>query len=124
MQKILIIEDDADIVEVLSTILTGEGYSVTTKAEVSDIVKFVIKMQPDLMITDYILEGINGGEYCGALKRDERTSHVPVIILSGYGKLLESLGDYGADQIIDKPFDNEYLLAVVAGLLQTSVNKT
>ncbi|WP_345949144.1 response regulator [Mucilaginibacter sp. PAMB04274] len=116
-QRILIIEDSPDIADVLSSILTDEGYKVTARTEASDIVKLVIDNQPDLIITDYILEGINGGEYCATLKRDERTSHIPVIILSGYGKLLESLGDYGADKIVDKPFDNAHLLITVAGLL-------
>ena len=120
---ILIIEDDPDITDVLTGMLTMNGYQVTAITEASDIVQMVSKLKPDLIITDYILQGINGGEYCSAIKRDTQTSHIPVIILSGYGKLLDSLGTYGADKILDKPFDMDELYATVAGLLAVSQNR-
>jgi two-component system, OmpR family, phosphate regulon response regulator PhoB len=114
---ILIIEDDPDIAEVITIILTDDGHRVTTITEATNIVDTVQEIKPDLVITDYILNGINGGEYCSQLKHDPRTSHLPVIILSGYGRVLDSLGHYGADQIIHKPFSNDDLSAKVAALL-------
>ncbi|MCC8411277.1 response regulator [Mucilaginibacter sp. UR6-1] len=119
-KKILLIEDNTDITEIISTVLADDGYKVSAITEADDIVQTVLDTGPDLIITDYILEGINGGEYCSAIKRDARTAHLPVIILSGYGKVLESLGDYGADQIMDKPFNNDDLSATVAQLLASS----
>lgn len=116
-QHVLIIEDDPDISDVLNTILSEEGYRITAISETGDIIKTVLDIEPHLIITDYILAGINGGEYCSQIKRDERTSHIPVIILSGYGRVLESLGHYGADRIVDKPFDNEKLCSIVDELL-------
>ncbi|WP_345953096.1 response regulator [Mucilaginibacter sp. PAMB04168] len=121
-RSILIIEDDPDIAEVITIILTDDGYRVTAIAETEDIINSVQEIKPDLVITDYILNGINGGEYCSQLKRDPRTLHIPVIILSGYGRVLESLGHYGADQIIHKPFDNEDLSRKVAALLNLSAS--
>ncbi len=118
-KHVLVIEDDADIREVLTTILTEDGYGVTTREESDDVIKEVLEIGPDLIITDYILQGINGGEYCSAIKKDERTAHLPVIILSGFGKVLHSLGDYQADMIIDKPFDNAELLQEVAKLTRS-----
>ncbi len=116
-QHVLIIEDDPGISDVLNTILSEEGYRITAISETGDIIKTVLDIEPHLIITDYILAGINGGEYCSQIKRDERTSHIPVIILSGYGRVLESLGHYGADRIVDKPFDNEKLCSIVDELL-------
>jgi DNA-binding response OmpR family regulator len=117
-QHILIIEDDADITDALQLILTTEGYQVTAITEATDIISTVMEVNPDLVITDYILERINGGEYCSALKHDERTANIPVIILSGHGRVLDSLGDYGADRIMEKPFNNDELLGVIAQLLE------
>ncbi|WP_295771339.1 response regulator [uncultured Mucilaginibacter sp.] len=118
MEKhILIIEDDADIKDILTAILSEEGYQITAILEANDIIKTVLEIKPDMIITDYILHGINGGEYCSQIKNHPETSHLPVIILSGYGKVLESLGHYGADMIINKPFENEELCNNVASLL-------
>jgi CheY-like chemotaxis protein len=116
-KHVLIIEDDAGISDVLNTILSEEGYRVTAITETGNIITTVMDLKPQLIITDYILTGINGGEYCSQIKRDDRTAHIPVIILSGYGRVLDSLGHYGADQIIDKPFDNEKLCSIVAELI-------
>lgn len=115
-KHVLIIEDDADISDVLNTILSDEGHRVTAITETGDIIKTVMDLKPDLIITDYILEGINGGEYCSQIKRDERTAHIPIIILSGYGRVLDSLGYYGADRIVDKPFDTGKLCGMVSEL--------
>lgn len=116
-KHILIIEDDPDISDVLNTILADEGYKVTAIAETDNIIRTVTALEPQLIITDYILARINGGEYCIEIKRNTGTAHIPVIILSGYGRVLDSLGHYGADRIIEKPFDNDKLCAIVADLL-------
>lgn len=119
-KHILIIEDDPDISDLLSTILTEEGYRVTAITETDNIIRTVTALEPQLIITDYILAGINGGEYCIEIKRNTGTAHIPVIILSGYGRVLDSLGHYGADRIIEKPFDNDKLCVVVTDLLAES----
>lgn len=119
-KHILLVEDNGDITELLRTLFENNGYRFTALAEADDIVSTVRELRPELIITDYILEGINGGEYCSALKRGTDTAHLPVIILSGYGKLLGSLGDYGADRIIEKPFDNDELISAVSSLLAVS----
>jgi CheY-like chemotaxis protein len=116
-KHVLIIEDDADISDVLDTLLSDDGYQVTAITETGDIIKTVMELKPDLIITDYILAGINGGEYCSQIKRDKRTGHIPVIILSGYGRVLDSLGHYGADRIVDKPFNNDKLCDIVSELV-------
>ncbi|GAB3927395.1 response regulator [Mucilaginibacter myungsuensis] len=116
-KHLLVIEDDQDIKDILETILTMEGHTVTTISETPNIIQTVLETKPDLIITDYILQGINGGEYCSQIKQHPETAHIPVIILSAYDKVLGSLGHYKADLIIHKPFDNDNLCQNVAELL-------
>ncbi|WP_345211345.1 response regulator [Mucilaginibacter gynuensis] len=116
-KHLLIIEDDTDMMEIMTAILEKDGYSVSGIAGADDIVRTVLEQQPDLVITDYILEVINGGEYCSQLKSNPLTRQIPVMIVSGYPNVLTSLGNYGADEVIYKPFDNADLSARVAALL-------
>jgi DNA-binding response OmpR family regulator len=115
--QILIFEDNQDILDILNEVLSEEGYNVTGLTTVDDAVKTVLHYNPDLIITDYILDGINGGEYCHQIKTNNATSHIPVMILSGYSVLLNSLGNYGADAIVSKPFDIQTLLDKVKHLI-------
>lgn len=115
--KVLVIDDNIDMLEVLKEILTFEDYSVSTYTEVDDILKVALEEKPDLVIVDYLLSGINGGEYCHQLKTNELTAHIPVIILSAHPRVLSSLGNYGADCVIAKPFSNDEVIDNVRALL-------
>jgi len=112
-KKILVIDDNNDLLEMLSEALTGEGYEVECASHVDNVYEAVRNARAQLVIVDYILEGINGGELCHQLKINPRTSHLPVIMITGYSRVLESLGSYGADHLLAKPFDLNELLAVV-----------
>jgi CheY-like chemotaxis protein len=65
-----------------------------------DIFALIEKFNPDLIILDYILNGINGGELCHQVKHNSKTSLIPVIIYSAYTKVIQSLGDYGCDAFV------------------------
>jgi DNA-binding response OmpR family regulator len=112
-KKILVIDDNSDLLDLLKEALTGEGYEVECASHVDNIYESVRQSGAGLVIIDYILEGINGGELCHQLKINPRTKHLPVIMISGYPRVLESLGNYGADRFLAKPFDLEELLSVV-----------
>jgi len=105
MNKVLLIDDDLDLLEVLSSALSYFGFEVKTSNYTDDILSLVTVYQPDLVIIDYIMEGVNGGEMCSAIKKKESTKNIPVIILSAYDKVIKSLGNYGCDLFISKPFD-------------------
>jgi CheY-like chemotaxis protein len=69
---------------------------------------------------DFLLHGVNGGELCHQLKTNINTMHLPVIIISGYPRVLESLGNYGCDNFLAKPFSiNQLLRAVDTNLPST-----
>jgi len=104
-KKILLIDNDPDILAVMQEALDYEGFEVFTASKAEDIVSLVCNIKPDLLLIDYILDGINGGELCHQLKADHKTAALPVIIISAYPRVLKSLGYYGCDAFIPKPFD-------------------
>ena len=116
-KRILIVEDDYDILCILTDLLNGEGYEVAGINYTDSIVGSVLQHQPDLVILDFLLPGINGGELCHDLKTNEKTAELPVILISGYPRLVESLGSYGSDGFIAKPFDIDAVLHLVESCL-------
>ncbi len=112
-KKILVIDDNSALLDLLNEALSGEGYEVECVSQVDNVYEAVRSSHANLVIIDYILEGINGGELCHQLKINPRTQHLPVIMISGYPRVLESLGNYGADHFLAKPFDLGELLNVV-----------
>lgn len=104
-KKILILDDSEDILEVMKDALEMEGYEVLVLSFTDDICKAAISYNADMVILDYILFGINGGELCHMLKTTPETAHIPVIMVSAYPRVLESLGNYGSDAFIAKPFN-------------------
>ena len=120
-KNILIVDDQNDILDVLKEALEVEGYNVIALTYTEDIIRSANEHQPDLVMLDFLLAGINGGEHCHFLKTNPLTSHIPVIMLSGYPRVLESLGNYGADAFIAKPFGLEEITSKVRYLLEASL---
>ena len=121
MKKVLLIDDDLDLLEVLSSTLSYFGFDVKTSNHTDDIHSLITIHQPDLVILDYIMNGINGGELCSALKKKDATKNLPVIILSAYDKVIKSLGNYGCDAFISKPFDIQDLINNIKRVLSKPV---
>ncbi|MEO6849963.1 MAG: response regulator [Mucilaginibacter sp.] len=109
-KKILIIEDDKDILEVLETVLAHNDYTVKGLDRTDDIQTLVEDYKPDLVLTDYLLSGTNGGKICQFIKKNPDTCHIPVILISAYPDLAASLGNFGFDAFIAKPFDINVLM--------------
>ena len=107
-KKILILDDNEDILEMMKIALEDEGHEVECMTTTDDIYKTISHIKPHLLIVDYILSGINGGEFCHQVKTNPKTAHIPVILVSGHQRVLESFGTtYGADAFIAKPFSLE-----------------
>jgi len=124
-KSILIVDDNNDILDLLKEALEQEGYQVTGLSKTEDIIRSITKYQPDLVMVDFLLGDINGGELCHQVKVNPLSNHIPVIMLSGYPRVLESLGgDYGADVFIAKPFDLNHLIETVRQLLEAAVLQT
>lgn len=105
-KKILILDDDKDVLDMLEEVLLYEHFQVKTVNDLAGFLKVIEDdFNPDLVLIDYLLRGINGGELCYQLKTSEQTKSLPVILMSAYPQVFQSLGDYRCDEFIAKPFD-------------------
>jgi DNA-binding response OmpR family regulator len=104
-KRVLVVDNDPAILDVMEEVLGYEGFVVKTYTDTDNIFTCIDNFHPNLVLIDYILDGINGGELCAQIKKNPQTSSLPVIIMSAYSKVLLSLGNYGCDDFIAKPFD-------------------
>ena len=117
--KILVVEDDADLVELLSFNLKQAGFSVGTAMDGIEALKKARSLRPDLILLDLMLPELDGFAVCEILRRDSALAAVPIIILtamSGQLSRFTGLGS-GANRYITKPFSPRYLLDTVEQLL-------
>ena len=106
MSKILIVEDEPDIVELLAYNLHQAGFETTTAFNGEDALRHVNIRPPDLIPLDLLLPGVDGLEICRMLKRNPTTEDIPVIILTAKGEKTDRIVglELGADDYITKPF--------------------
>ena len=111
--RILIVDDDADIRDILKLTLSEEDYEVIEAADGMEGLKMAQGKSPDLVILDYKMPYLDGREVCRRLKKDILLRHLPVIMLTGKGDLVDKVKgiDAGADDYIVKPFEPAELLA-------------
>ncbi|HWZ15841.1 MAG TPA: response regulator [Mucilaginibacter sp.] len=123
-KNILIIEDDGDILQVLETVLTYNDFSVQGINRTDDIFETIEKYKPDLVLTDYLLSGLNGGKICQLIKSNKDTCHLPVMLISAYPALATSFGNFGFDAFINKPFNINDLVDKIKELLNKRPQKS
>jgi DNA-binding response OmpR family regulator len=117
-KRVLVLDDDRDILNIISDVLMASGAEVKAVLGTGDILGLVESFNPDIVLLDYLLDGINGGELCCQIKNNPKTSHLPVILISAHPKVLLSLGTYKCDMIIPKPFDIDNLVSKVNRLTE------
>ncbi len=117
--RLLIVEDNADIVAYLSTLLQDQ-YELSTAPDGQVGIEMALEQVPDLIITDVMMPRKNGYEVCETLKLDERTSHIPILMLTAKADAASRLEGYkrGADAYLAKPFNQEELLIRLDNLFQ------
>ncbi|GAA4095066.1 response regulator [Mucilaginibacter panaciglaebae] len=121
-KRVLVVDDDNDILDIMEEILTYEGYGVSSLDDTDDIFSEINRNRPDLIILDYILKGINGGEICHQIKTNPNTSDIPVILISAYPRVFGSLSNYGCNAFIAKPFDLNDITGRITELISISQN--
>jgi DNA-binding response OmpR family regulator len=123
MNRVLIIEDDADIAGLIAHYLEKSGYVAEILTDGGRGLAHAKEMTPDLIILDLMLPGLGGLEVCRALRANDRTALLPVIMLTARGEESERiLGlDVGADDYVVKPFSPSELMARVRALLRRTV---
>jgi len=119
-RKILIVDDEPDIVSLVSYNLKKEGFDVSSAFDGEEALKAVRKEKFNLIILDLMLPGIQGMELCNMLRSSEETSSIPVIMLTAKSEELDKvLGlEMGADDYITKPFSPRELIARVKAVLR------
>lgn len=120
-KKILIIDDNQDILELTEFLLNEKGYEVVASST-PHILSELSQINPDMILLDEHLDGAKGHEKCIILKRTESTKHIPVIILSAGFGIEKTAKDCLADGFIEKPFDLDHLYKVVENQLLTASN--
>lgn len=126
-QRILVIEDEANIQELLKYNLEKNGYKVTVAADGAEGLEEAIANIPDLILLDLMLPGLDGLEVCKRLRMEKRTRKIPVFMLTAKSEELDKvLGlELGADDYITKPFSIKELIARIrAAMRRISEDKT
>lgn len=119
-KKIMVVEDDPDILESIEITLSKAGYQVTAVLESKKVLKHLESFTPDLIIMDVMMPPPDGFELCRLIKADERTKSVPIVLLSARTRQAEvEMGfQSGADRYLAKPFMNEELIKTIELLLK------
>ncbi len=118
MKKILVVDDNRDILEVIELILSTEGYEVNGLWDASMLNQRITDFNPDLILLDVMLGVLDGRDLCNLLKKNKLTDHIPVIMISAS----HSLGDMNnhichPNDFIAKPFDINNLINKVGAQL-------
>lgn len=120
-KKILVVDDDPQIVELFKDVLGHDGrYELETATTGYDAGVMTTDFKPDLMILDYMLPDINGNIVCKTVRQNPRLSGIKVLVVSGVVNRdeIDDLLSSGADDFIKKPFDLEELMARVESLIE------
>ena len=120
MSRIVVVEDDADIAEVVSHHLRKAGYDTEVITSGNEVLPRLLHMPPDLVILDLMLPGINGIEVCRAIRTETRISNIPIIMLTAkVSEIDRIIGlEIGADDYVTKPFSPKELVARVGAVLR------
>jgi diguanylate cyclase (GGDEF)-like protein len=120
--RIVIVDDDEDIRDVLSLTLTKDGYEVLEAENGLAGLDLIKNKNPNLVIVDYKMPKMTGPELCAVVKKDILMSHLPIIMLTGRGDVSDKVSgiNAGADDYIVKPFEPQELLARIKMTLRRS----
>ena len=123
---ILVIEDEKDILELITFNLKNDGFNVITSIDGEEGLEKTRLYNPDLILLDIMLPGINGFQFCSSIRTSKKLKDIPVIILTALGdekNIVKGL-EKGADDYITKPFSNKVLLARIKNVLKRNKRST
>jgi two-component system phosphate regulon response regulator PhoB len=124
--RILIVDDEEDILELIGYNLAREGYHVDTAKSGEIAVEKIFRDKPDLIILDLMLPGIDGLQVCRVVKSDPRTALIPIVMLTAKGEDADIVTglELGADDYMTKPFSPRVLLARIRVILRRGQRET
>jgi two-component system, OmpR family, alkaline phosphatase synthesis response regulator PhoP len=118
--RILVVDDEEDLLELIRYNLSKEGYRVTCAASGEAALREARANPPDLIVLDLLLPNVDGLEVCKLLKNDSRTKHVPIVMLTAKAEEADMVTglELGADDYITKPFSPRVLTARIKAVLR------
>lgn len=119
MKKILVLDDEKPLLDTVSDVLADAGFHTKTITEGKHVFTAIEEYQPDIILLDYLAGESNGGEICHQIKTNLSTRNIPVIIMSAYPKVFLSLGSYGCDFFLSRPFALNDLLQAIESAFET-----
>jgi phosphate regulon transcriptional regulator PhoB len=125
MKRILVVDDEPDINNLIVYNLKKEGFSVTAAFEGEEALDSLKSGTFDLIVLDLMLPGIQGVDLCSILRRNPRTAHIPIIMLTARGELSDKVRglESGADDYMTKPFSPKELIARIRAVLRRAGEK-
>lgn len=120
MSKILVVDDDIDILSVMEILLSMKGFEVEVISKGENTLPKIESFKPDLILLDVLISGHDGRTICKQLKSNKSTSHIPIIMFSAHPGAAATISDYGANDFIAKPFDVNNLMKKVNTQLSLS----
>ena len=122
-KKILIVDDEPDILRLTSLRLKKLGYDVLTAISGKEALDIMRDEKPDLVLLDLILPVVTGADVCKKTKNDEKLKHIAIILFTAHSDTMtsEKAKEFGADDYIIKPFDPDELIAKINNALTEKV---
>jgi CheY-like chemotaxis protein len=117
MKRILVVDDEPALVDILRSILEGEGYEVFSASNGREGIERAQNLLPDLVILDYLMPGLNGAEVGDALRAAARTHHIKILMSSSLSESAVRPRFTGYDAYARKPYDVAETLGVIAHLV-------
>jgi CheY-like chemotaxis protein len=115
--RILVVEDQDDVAQLIEVVLKGEGYTVAIARDGAQGLMMSRDWQPDLILMDIMLPGVDGGTLIARLRQEPETADLPIIAMSASRTLRDRTPELEADALLSKPFDVDALLVQVQFLL-------
>ncbi|MEP6583814.1 MAG: response regulator [Ginsengibacter sp.] len=115
---ILVIDDNRDLLQMLTAMLRLKAYKVSTKDNADNMETTLSELAPDVIFMDMLLSGADGCEICRRLKANPAFSNIPIIMISAHPQAKDECLKAGANYFLDKPFEMQELFKVVESALQ------
>lgn len=113
-KKVLLVEDDEGILDAMTMILEEEHFEVFPLADGTKVFETVSSFEPDVVLLDVLMSGVDGREVCKELKKDNTTKHIPLIMVSAHPSIKNSVEECGANAFLAKPFEVDDLIVLVS----------
>jgi len=118
-KKVLVLEKNKDILELINLLLTEEGYEVLLLSRNELVFQEIKSFEPDIILLDIINPTAEGTALCEAIKAAEDTCHIPVVVLSTHPKA-HIMKEICADEVVPKPFDLSHLVSAIQEQLMSA----